>query len=723
MTFREAFRNAYWIASNSPEICPIIRQSFHLDETEKGEINIVGFSSFKLYINGKRVGNDYFLPLASDYEPRNSPSGEKLSHRTYVSRYDITEYLKIGKNTVSVILGNGWYTGHTGKYREIPYGDKKLCFSIKLADSGTYIGSDESAVWQNSFVKANDLNYGEEHDYRDFDDSFLITDCDDSGWNKVVLAKSPDTEYYTTDCPCDRVVASITPRKIRKIGNAFLYDVGENITGFPVLRSNNGSDKITLAFSEDLSPDGELSPRNIHGQYMVYNTDGKELTLEPCFTWFGFRYFTVEGDAEVETVHRIHADIELSSDFECDNETLNWLYRTYLNTQLCNMHQGIPSDCPHIERRGYTGDGQLTCRAAMLMLSAKAFYRKWISDISDCQDRLTGHIQYTAPYTHSGGGPGGWGSAIVKVPYEFWKIYGDDSEIKRLFPQMLSYFDYMDAHSEYGLVTSDKEGEWCLGEWCLPPNNRGKTVLPPSFVNTYFYIKAMSLALKIAEHIKNSDFNLILSNRIEKAKCAMRAAYFNNNNGDFFNCQEGANAFALDIGLGDERTRDNFIKHYESEPYYDTGIFGTDIVTRLLFEYGRADIAVKLMSADSPRGFGKWKELGATTLWEYWENPRSKSHPMFGAVCAHLFDYVLGIRCDADGEGYRKVIISPATNTGLGYAKGHICTAQGNLSVEYRSSGGERHLTVEIPSNTEVRISLPCGDKLIKKPGRFDFSC
>ena len=27
---------------------------------------------------------------------------------------------------------------------------------------------------------------------------------------------------------------------------------------------------------------------------------------------------------------------------------------------LCNMHTGHPSDCPHLERRGYTGDGQLT---------------------------------------------------------------------------------------------------------------------------------------------------------------------------------------------------------------------------------------------------------------------------------------------------------------------------------------------------------------------------
>ena len=92
---------------------------------------------------------------------------------------------------------------------------------------------------------------------------------------------------------------------------------------------------------------------------------------------------------------------------------------------LCNMHTGHPSDCPHLERRGYTGDGQLTCHAALSVLDARRFYEKWLCDIGDCQDTLSGHIQYTAPYIRSGGGPGGWGCAIVEVPYQLYRHYGD----------------------------------------------------------------------------------------------------------------------------------------------------------------------------------------------------------------------------------------------------------------------------------------------------------
>lgn len=91
------------------------------------------------------------------------------------------------------------------------------------------------------------------------------------------------------------------------------------------------------------------------------------------------------------------------SDFTCSNKTLKWLYEAYVRTQLGNMQTGVPTDCPHRERLGYTGDGQITSEAAMLLLESKYFYEKWIYDLCDCQDINTGHIQHTAPFMGGGG--------------------------------------------------------------------------------------------------------------------------------------------------------------------------------------------------------------------------------------------------------------------------------------------------------------------------------
>ena len=89
------------------------------------------------------------------------------------------------------------------------------------------------------------------------------------------------------------------------------------------------------------------------------------------------------------------------------------------------MHGSIPSDCPHRERLGYTGDGQVCAEAAMLPMDCREFYRKWIRDILDCQDPGSGHVQHTAPLMGGGGGPGGWGCAIVLVPWAYWRLYGE----------------------------------------------------------------------------------------------------------------------------------------------------------------------------------------------------------------------------------------------------------------------------------------------------------
>ena len=248
----------------------------------------------------------------------------------------------------------------------------------------------------------------------------------------------------------------------------------------------------------------------------------------------------------------IHSAVKVSSTFSSSDETLNWLREAYLRTQLDNMHCGIPSDCPHVERRGYTGDGQLTCNAAMIQLDGEKFYRKWIQDIADCQDSITGHVQYTAPYIPSGGGPGGWGCAIVMVPYVFYRNYGDQEILKELYPQMLHYFDYLEAHSEKDLVVSDRAGEWCLGDWCVPTmgfvNNMDAIYIPAPLVNTYFYIKSMEKVLEIGEIIGNHQADEELKEKIRRKKQAILDEYFDPATGDFAENQQGSNVFAVDLG-------------------------------------------------------------------------------------------------------------------------------------------------------------------------------
>ena len=532
---------------------------------------------------------------------------------------------------------------------------------------------------------------GETHDFT----------ADNTPWQDVKIQTSPETPLYLQDCPADKIARVIKPKYL---GNN-IYDAGEIMTGYAVLKSTKAQ-TINVRYSELLNEDGTLNEMHIYDQHTTYITDDKERLLHPEFTWLCFRYFEVTGDAEVTECAVIHSDVEVSSEFECSSDILNWLRKAYIRTQLANMHCGIPSDCPHTERRGYTGDGQLTCAASMMQLDAQKFYKKWIADICDCQDQKTGHIQYTAPFVPSGGGPGGWGCAIVMVPYEYYRSYGDKEIFTETFPKMLKWFEYMEMHSENELVTSDLPGVWCLGDWCAPSQNQlnklDGMIIPRPFVNTYFYVKAMEFFLEICDITGNTEYKAEIQNRINIKKNAITATYFDEATGDFANNDQGANGFAVDLKLGDERTFANMISKYTATKKYDTGIFGTDIVTRILFEKDRADVAFSLLTSKEDISFYNQIQNGATTLLEYWNGVRSQCHPMFGAVTKYLFEYILGIRQTKNSAGYDEIIIEPVCMEYLPAAKGKIKTIKGEIAVEY----DEKAISIVLPENIKAKLIL-----------------
>lgn len=82
--------------------------------------------------------------------------------------------------------------------------------------------------------------------------------------------------------------------------------------------------------------------------------------VHPHFSWQGFRYFAIDGRAENVVCNVVHTNLEQSGDFYCDDEVINTVLDMYKRTQLANIHGCVPSDCPHHERLGYTGDGHLT---------------------------------------------------------------------------------------------------------------------------------------------------------------------------------------------------------------------------------------------------------------------------------------------------------------------------------------------------------------------------
>ncbi|MBQ8551262.1 MAG: family 78 glycoside hydrolase catalytic domain [Clostridia bacterium] len=694
---------------------PYIRGEFKTHKkVKKAELTACGLGLVELYLNGARVSDDLFVPAVSDYHFTEAhvcykKYGELTSHRIHCLRYDVTDMIS-ESNCIGAALSIGWYSVKV-------YGKIKLAFRVDITyEDGTtdeYL-SGEQLKWTYSPIEVSHFLFGERHNYDAHRlDGWNTVGFDDSAWESVEKIAAPESNYDYQDCPVDRVIRCIEPKCIGETEDVYIYDMGENITGTPVIEAV--TDEVTtieLDVSERLK-DGMIEAYTNHRQHAVFVTDGSPRRYHLRFCWFGFRYASVTKNARITSCAVIHSDVKVTSDFKSSNAQLNWMYDAYIRTQLDNMHMSIPSDCPHCEKRGYTGDGQLTCECAMMMLDAQKFYRKWLYDISDCQDTVSGHVQNTAPYLPSGGGPGGWGSAIAEVPYMYYRTYGDLSVAEEFLPKIYRYFDYLEAHSENDIVVSDNS-ESCLGDWCAPDGAEASDdgsiatpsqyvpLMPAAYVNTYFYVKAVLRAVEMCKALgRHGDIPALLT-RAERKKAAIIRDFYDSATGDFCSNHSSANVFAIDLGLGDERTLAHVAEHFEREPWYNTGIFGTDIATRVLFTHGHADIAYKLLTGDGKCSFGRWMRDGHTTFPEYWTYQRSQNHPMFGAVVRYLFKYILGIT--ETGAGYDELVIEPLCMDMLSSASGHITTRHGKVAVSYSVSDSHISVEVEIPSGCSARF-------------------
>ena len=711
MNFGELFGSAEWVTCESGCTSPVIKGSFFIEKPERAEITVCGLGFFRLWINGREVSEDKFVPVNSQYCKRDLtafeyPITDELSYRTYAVRYDISKFLVGGENDIRAVLGCGWFAqkkrnaeGYT------KYGDIKLCYKIDAEDRDgklyTFV-SDEKLLWRQSRITENNIYFGEAHDM-DLSDELTARD----GFKKVIKAPAYETEFFIQDCPADRVTRIIEPKKLADLGAVSVYDMGENISGYPVVAATEDGAYITVRCSEEINADGTLNfdscdPGQI--QCDEYRNAKKGEECMPWFTWHGFRYFELTNNAKPVRCEVVHSDCAVTSAFESDSEMLNWLYDAYIRTQLSNMHSGVPSDCPHIERLGYTGDGQLCCEAARMLLDSQKFYQKWLEDISDCQNTDNGHVQHTAPFMGGGGGPAGWGGAIAVVPYEMYKIYGDRETFRRYLPKILRYFDYLDSRSSGGLVCREEQGGWCLGDWCTPE----PIAICESFVNTALCVKQMLMTKEAAEAIGKKETAQMLGRRIEEKRQAILNAYYSPQTGSFIGDVQGANSFATDIGLGGERAYENTRKKYSAADAFDTGIFGTDILTRVLFEHGDANTAFRLLTSEGKGSFYNMKKHGATTIWENWDGERSHSHPMFGAATRYLFSFILGITQEKTSAGYEHILIAPQIPDGLDYASGHITTVRGKISVTFKRTESEADFYVTVPQRARFTYGSGC---------------
>jgi alpha-L-rhamnosidase len=226
----------------------------------------------------------------------------------------------------------------------------------------------------------------------------------------------------------------------------------------------------------------------------IFVCDGSERQeFYPLFCYHGFRYVKIENAPENIEVYaeNAHTDLERIGSFECNDEMLNSIHSATVRSVLTNYH-GMPTDCPHREQNGWTGDAQLSSEAALMNFDMVSAYEKWMNDFKDMQ-RPNGQLPGVIPSAdwgyNFGSGPA-WDSALFIIPWTVYKFTGDISLIKSMWQNMLTYMDYMSRQAD------DYICDYGLADWCSPID---RPQHPAVVTDTAYYYHDAVLMSKMAE--------------------------------------------------------------------------------------------------------------------------------------------------------------------------------------------------------------------------------
>ncbi len=675
-----------------------LRKEFDLDKpVVRARAYVCGLGYYELRLNGRKVGRNVLDPAWTTFDKR----------ALYVA-YDVTRFLRQGKNAVAAMLGQGWFKA------------RALLFQLNIEFEGgerVDVVSDESWRGLNGPVVKDSVYNGETYDARLETPGWDRSGYEDGAWAAAEAVAGPKGVLSSQMMPAIEVVDTIVPLNLANPQpGVYVYDMGQNFSGWARLRVRGPRDTVVkLRFAEMVYDDGMINQENLRGARAedVYILKGEgEETWEPRFTYHGFRYVELSGYPGVPTIEAIrgrivHTAVEPSGSFACSKPVLNSLQRIIVWGQKTNLHS-IPTDCcQRDERMGWMGDAQGTAEEAIYNFDMAAFYTNFLRDIRDVQDEK-GTITDTVPHIW-GSRPAdpAWGTAYPLIAWYVYQYYGDKRILEDHYAGIKNYVEYLRTRAENGLVKFSHYGDWVAVE--KPPGS-----VVSSF---YYYYDVMILADMAAVLGKSADAK-IYSDLTASIKTAFHKEYFDPKTGNYAGGTQTANTLPLFLDIAPKESRGavwgNLFNDivYKHDSHLTTGIIGTKYIMELLTNSGTSDLAYDIATRTDYPSWGYMIENGATTLWELWQlrqgpSMNSHNHPMFGSVGAWLYKALAGINLAPGSVGFEKIRIAPQMVRDLRHAAGSTRTVRGEVSCSWSRDERSVRLEAVIPVGSEAEVVIP----------------
>ncbi len=668
--------DVFRVASPDRNSMPMLRTSFSTaaSPVKKARLYVTARGIYEMYLNGNRIGQDYFNPGLTQYT------------KTHLYQtFDVTDYLQPGKNAIGAILGEGWWSGAATFMGELWnfFGDRQSLLAklvITYADGKEEIVVTNPEQW--TYFNKGPRIYGsffqgEVYDAtkEPFIENWSTAAFDDSAWKPATQVSLEGTINHNEDNRSFNMplvndysrMALIgqfgeTVRKINELTavsveevrpGVYVYDMGQNMVGVPkiTLSGMPSGQEIVMRFAEVKYPDlpkygdlcGMIMLENIRAAMAqdIYITRGGHEVINPKFTFHGYRFIEITGLKEALPLEAVRGEVlssihELASRYETSNSQVNKLWENITWSTYGNF-LSIPTDCPQRnERLGWSGDISVFARTATYLAPVNQFLRRHMRAMRDVQ-REDGRFPDVAPL---GGGFGGilWGSAGITVAWESYLQYGDQVLLEEHYEAMKAYIGFLRNYinPETGIFSEGKPTDWgYLADWLSMEDDKNDK----SLLWEAYFIYDLEILHKIATILGRDqdayEFGELGARKKEFfARTYLDALTGKTKFSSFIPSRQGnlvdtqvsyVLPLAFDILSGENKTKavDHLIATLVRENQTDyppysllTGFIGTAWINKVLSGQGRSDVAYRLLQQTSYPSWLYSVEQGATTIWE-----------------------------------------------------------------------------------------------------------
>ena len=707
----------------------LLRRAFTLEgQIKQARAYICGLGYYELHLNGRKIGDHLLDPGYTRYDKR----------ALYVT-YDVTDALRRGKNAVGVILGNGWYNVqtravwdfHKAPWRAAP--KLRMQLRVEYADGRSEtIGTDSRWTTSPGPITFNSIYGGETYDARAEKPGWDTPEYDESDWSMAQVVSAPGGKLAAQMMPPIKADRVIKPVKVTEPKpGVFVFDMGQNFAGFAELNVHGpAGTKVVMKYGERLAKDGMIDRTDIqqhvvrvdtNQQYQTdtYILDGTSRTTDHAsrFTYHGFQYVEVTGFPGKPTLDAlrgvfIHSAIAVAGEFECSNPLLNRIWEAGRWAYLSNL-EGVPTDCPHREKNGWTGDAHLAAEQGLFNYAPATVYAKWINDLGD-EQRPTGELPGIVPTSgwgyKWGNGPA-WDSAFLLIPFYLYQYCGDTKVLSDHYDGLKRYVDYLTSKAKGGIIDIG------LNDWAP-----FKTATPADITSTAYYYRDAQIVALAAGLMGNEADARKYTDLAASIQQAFNEKFYHADTGLYGNGSQTALSCALYQGLVEPANRARVLSNLvaaveQANGHIDTGILGAKYLLNALLENGRADVAYRIASQKDLPSWGWWLEQGATTLWENWNGTESRNHIMYGDISAWFYKALAGINLDPAAPAFKHFIIKPNLIGGLTSAEASYDSVRGRIVSDWKTRDGRLELTVTIPANTSATVYVPVAASAAIKEG------